>query len=373
MNRLFPDLNAFSNSLRKNSAILVLSVVLISATLAYQTPSSYAAFEFNSDLQDLMIPEIKMPRTSGVSGTEVKIIVSNLMPLPENTDPRMEFFMTLPFFEFSGNVPSKCGGEYCIALYTFDEIRNGDLASKELTFTLFSEHNPQPIILQDNLVSVCDVKINDKVVKSFGYLCNGKNVPTGEYEINFGWGIQMSDKYDWSKTITFTVTEPSIPTESNYVLSSTPYTSVGDIDLLFLQYENGLISATQFAEQLQKFGWNSDSIRKAFATINQGQWQDANSIGTHSASKLVNGLELLTKPKLQFVSEQNEPLNQGEKENVGYDEDKTTSTQKLGLSQEKSSSLTSSDFPQDLVYGIVIAGIALVSILVIALVKNGII
>lgn len=350
----------------------MLSVVLISATIIYQTPPSYAASEFNSDLQNLMTPAIKMPRTSGVPGTEVTIIVSNLMPLPENTDPRTEFFVTIPFFEFSGNVPSKCGGEYCVALYTFDEIRNGDLASKELTFTLFSEHNPQPIILQDNLVSDCDIKINDKVVKSFGYLCNGKDVPTGEYEINFGWGIQMSDKYNWIKTLTFTVTEPSIPTESSYSLSSTPYSSIADIDLLFLQYENGLISATQFAEQLQKFGWNSDSIRKAFASINQGQWTDVDSLSAHNAAKLkVNGLELLTKPKLQLVSEQN--VNQVEKENVGYDEGKAKTTQTLGISQETSLSLTSSDFPQDIVYGMVIAGIALVSILVIALVKNGII
>jgi len=364
MSRLFPDLNAFSNSLRKNSAILMLSVVLISATIIYQTPPSYAASEFNSDLQNLMIPEIKMPRTSGVPGTEVKIIFSNIIPVPENTDPRMEFFITLPFFEFGENVPSKCDGEYCVALYTFDEIRNGDLASKEITFTLFSKHNPEPIILQDNLVSVCDVKINDEIVKSFGYLCNGKDVPSGEYEINFGWGIQMSDKYDWSKTLTFTVTEPSPPT-------TPPYSLIADIDLLILQYENGLISATQFAEQLEKFGWSSNSIQKVFASMNQ--WTDVDSIGPHSASKLVDGLDLLTKPKLQFVSEQNEPVNQVEKENVDYDKDKTKSTQKLGISQEKSSSLASLDTPQDIVYWVIIAGVALAAVVVVALVKNGII
>jgi len=103
------------------------------------------------------------------------------------------------------------------------------------------------------------------------------------------------------------------------------------------------------------------------------KWTDTDSLGSYAASKQVDGLDLLTKPKLQFVSEQNEPVNQVEKENVDYDASKTESTQKLGISQEKSSSLASSDSPQDIVYWVIIAGVALAAVVVVALVKNGII
>ncbi len=385
LSRPYLNLKALSNSLRKSSAIFILSVVLISATFTYQASPSYAASEFNSDFQNLIIPKIKMQPNSGPPGTEVKITVSNFIPVPENTDPRMEFYMTLPFFEFTGNVASNCDGEYCHTLYTFEETRNGNLATKELTFTLFSEHNPEPTTVQGNLVSDCDVRVNDEIVKSFGYACNGKDVAPGEYEINFGWGISFSDKFDWSKTLTFTVTEPS-PARESHLPGRTADFSIADINLLFTQYENGLVSSIEFEQNLKSVGWDDNAIRRAYVTMNQ--WTDTDSLGKYAAPSNIDGLDLLTlsDQKTQFVSEQKEPAKQVKKENVNYDTSEPKSTQELVMSQEKSSSLASSDSPpdkssslvssdspQDIVQGVIVAGVILGALLMVALVKKGII
>ncbi len=372
LSRPYLNLKALSNSLRKSSAIFILSVVLISATFAYQTPSSYAASEYNSDFQGLMIPKIEMQPTSGPPGTEVTITVSNFIPVPENTDPRMEFFMTLPFFEFSGNVASNCDGGYCHALYSFDEIQNGNLAPKELTFTLFSEQNPEPTTAKGNLVTDCDVRVNDEIVKSFGYACNAKDTAPGEYEIDFGWAIPSSDKFDWSKTLTFTVTEPS-PARESHLPGRTADFSIADINLLFTQYENNLVSSIEFEQKLKSVGWDDNDIHRAYVSVKQ--WTDSDSLGKYAAPSNIDGLDLLTlsDQKTQFVSEQKEPAKQVKKENVNYDKSEPKSTQQLVMSQEKSSSLASSDSPQDSVYGMIIAGVILAAGLMVAFVKKGII
>jgi len=358
LSRPYLNLKALSNSIRKSSAIFILSVVLISATFTYQTPPSYAASEYNSDLQGLMIPKIKMQPNSGPPGTEIKITVSNFIQVPENTDPRMEFFMTLPFFEFGGNVASNCDGGYCHAVYSFDEIQNGNLASKEITFTLFSEQNSEPTTVQGNLVSDCDVRVNDEIVKSFGYACNGKDVASGEYEINFGWGIQMSDRFDWSESLTFTVTEPA-PARESHLPGRTADFSIADINLLFTQYENDLVSAAEFEQKLKSVGWDDRAIHRAFVSLNQ--WTDTDSLGKYAAPSNIDGLDLLTlsDQKTQFVSEQKEPTKQVKKENVNYDKSEPKTTQQLVTSQEKASSLGDSDSPQDMLSGMIIAIVVL--------------
>jgi len=347
------NLKALSNSLRKSSAILVLSVVLISATFAYQTPPSYAASEFNSDLQGLMTPKIIMQPNSGPPGTEVKITISNFIPVPENTDPRMEFFMTLPFFEFGGNVASNCDGGYCHTVYSFDEIRNGNLAPKEITFTLFSEHNPGPTTLQGNLVSDCDVRVNDEIVKSFGYACNGKDVAPGEYEINFGWGIQMSDRFDWSESLTFTVTEPSPQeTETQHIE-----------DVLFTQYEKNLITEEQFIQKLKERAWTDLAIQKALASLKK--WTDTDVGGIYSGSRVID----LTPVE---VNVQKVGFEEVQKEHVDDGQD-TKSSEELVMAEEKLPSQTSSDSSQDIVQGVIIASVVLGAALMVALVKKGII
>jgi len=319
-----------------------------------------------------MIPKIKMQPNSGPPGTEIKITVSNFIPVPENTDPRTEFFMTLPFFEFGGNVPSNCDGGYCHAVYSFNEIQNGNLASKEITFTLFSEQNPEPTTVNGNVVSDCDVKVNDEIVKNFGYACNGKDVPPGEYEINFGWGIQFSDKFDWSESLTFTVTE-SAPVRESQLPGRTADFSIADIELLFTQYENNLVSSIEFEQKLKSVGWDDNAIHRAYVTMKQ--WTDTDSLGKHAAPSNIDGLDLLSlsDQKTQYVSEQKEPAKQVKKENVNYDKSEPKSTQQLVVSQEKASSLGDSDSPQDMVSGMIIAIVVLGAALIVALVKKGII
>ena len=354
LNRLSLNLKSLSNSLRKSSAILLLSVVLISATFTYQTPPSYAASEFNSNFQGLITPKIEIQPTSGPPGTEITITVSDFPSTPRSTDPRTEFFVTLPFFGFTGNVPSKCDGAYCLAIYTFDELKTGGhVASKEITFTLFSEYNSQPFTVNGNLVSDCDVKINDKVVQSFSYLCNGGDVPSGFYEINFGWGIQMSDKYDWTKTLTFTVTEPSPQdTETQHIE-----------DLLFTQYEKNLITEEQFIQKLKERAWTDLAIQKALASLKK--WTDTDMGGVYSGSRVID----LTPVE---VNVQKVGFEEVQKEHVDDGQD-TKTTEGLVMAEEKLPSQISSDSSQDLVYGVIIAAAVLVIGLMIAFVKKGII
>jgi len=151
--------------------------------------------------------------------------------------------------------------------------------------------------------------------------------------------------------------------------------SILDIESLFTQYENDLITPNEFAGKLAQLGWTEPAIRQAL-TLHQ-EWTDTDSLGHHAASPMVKGVELLTlnEPKLEFVSEQKEyvPVKQVEKEYVNYDESETKSSQELVISQEKPSSAASSDSIKDMMYGMIIAGVVLVAGLIIAAVKKEII
>ena len=149
--------------------------------------------------------------------------------------------------------------------------------------------------------------------------------------------------------------------------------SILDIELLFRQYEYNEITANEFAQKLKQLGWTEPAIRQGL-TLHQ-KWTDTDSLGHHAASPMVKGLELLTlnEPKIESVSEQKELVRQVEKEYVDYDEGETKSSQELMMSQEKPSSLASSDSLKDIVFGIIIAGVVLVAGLMVALVKKEII
>jgi len=149
--------------------------------------------------------------------------------------------------------------------------------------------------------------------------------------------------------------------------------SILDIESLFEQYENNLITSDEFAGKLKQLGWDDPAIRQAL-TLHQ-EWTDTDSLGSHAASPMVKGLELLTlnEPKIESVSEQKEFVRQVENEHVDYDESETKSSQELVMPQEKESSTANSDYMKDMMYGMIIAGVVIVAGLIIAAVKKEII
>jgi len=149
--------------------------------------------------------------------------------------------------------------------------------------------------------------------------------------------------------------------------------SILDIEPLFEQYEKNLITPNEFAGKLEQLGWTEPAIRQAL-TLHK-TWTDTDSLGSHAASPMVKGVELLTlnEPKIESVSEPKEFVRQVENEHVDYDEVETKSSQELVMSQEKPSSTANSDSLKDMMYGMIIAGVVLVAGLIIAAVKKEII
>ena len=178
-----------------------------------QTPS-FAQSDFNSEALGLVMPTITINPNSGPPGTKVEIKITDMSTPPKGIDPRIEFFIYLPFVPAIGsNIPHNCAGEYCLPVYSFEEIGSGNLAPKTITFTLFSKSNPKPIVQGGFMESVCDLKINGQTIERYGNTCSDKDQPENEYEIKFAWGIQRSDKYDIKETLVFTVTEGILEAE----------------------------------------------------------------------------------------------------------------------------------------------------------------
>ncbi len=215
------------------AVFVMLSVLLISPT------SSFAQEKFDSAQLGFGMPDIVITPTSGPAGTEIEIKVKNMPPPPKGNDPRIEFFMYLPFVTALGddNVKNNCDGEHCIPLYSFEEINADKVAPKTITFSLFSDQNPKPTLQNGLMESVCDVKINGQTVERYSTVCIDKNQPLGNYEIKFAWGIQRSNLFDIKKTITFTVTE-SVTAQSEKLQNPD--------DIIFDQYKNGEITEEEF-------------------------------------------------------------------------------------------------------------------------------
>ena len=226
----------------------------------------YGQSEFDSDEMGLQMPMIIMNPTSGQPGTEIEIKVTNLASTPENIDPRIEFFVYLPFLSAIGsNVPNNCAGQSCFALYSFDEVGENKFAPKTITFTLFSTTNPKPIVEEGWMNSVCDLKINGKTIERYGNTCMDKNQPPGDYEIKFGWGIQRSDLYDVRKTLTFTVTEKIMILEEKLQ---------DEEEFVIEQFLEGLISELEFEERLAELGYDPQETRKVKALIGKLEHQE---------------------------------------------------------------------------------------------------
>jgi len=247
------------------------------------------AITLSDSVKQLGMPEITINPESGPVGTVVTINVSSLPMPPNGADPRLEFYMYLPASEDYGAALTKCGG-HCIMLYSFDDIRNGELYPKEITFALPSEGNSDPYSVQLSLplreagkkqsaviTSACDVVINGKIEYRLGYSCNNYNAPVGEYEIDFGWAVGMAGVYDKSQTVTFTVTdEPYQPKGFSYdsVEVSSVDWSAGSSDLIFKKFEQGELTKTEFLAALKTQGWETDDdIRRALALVGELEHQ----------------------------------------------------------------------------------------------------
>jgi len=226
----------------------------------------YGQTEFDSEALGLQMPTITMNPTSGQPGTEVEIKITNLSAVPENIDPRIEFFVYLPFVSAIGsNVPNTCEDQNCFALYSFDEVGENKLAPKTLTFTLFSTTNPEPVLEAGLWNSVCDLKINDRPFTRYAKTCIDQDQPIGDYEIKFGWGIQLSDLYDVRKTLTFTVTEKEMIPEEKLQ---------DDEELLIEQFLEGLITESEFDERLAELGYDPEEARQVKAVIGKLEHQE---------------------------------------------------------------------------------------------------
>ena len=161
-------------------------------------------------------PEIIINKTKFFPGEKIEITIKKMPQIPPNTDPRLEFYVYLPFLQKIGeNVPLNCLGENCIVVYSFDEIRKGETNPKTISLVLFSDKNPKPIVDSGWMNSVCDLKFNDKTIERYGNICNSHDLPPGIYEIKFGWGIEISDKFEIIKTIPITVKKYSDNLESD--------------------------------------------------------------------------------------------------------------------------------------------------------------
>jgi len=224
-------------------------------------PNSFAQSSFDSKTLGLGMPSIDMTPIYGTPTTEVEISIENMPEIPKNLDPRVEFFIFLPFFSplDSNNVPQTCNGEKCFPLYSFEEIHQGKLPSKKITFTLFGKQNPKSIVESGLVQSVCDLKINGQTVERFGYSCNEKDQPTGEYQVKFGWGIQQSGIYDIRETRIFSVvagsTSKEIEVGSSY-------------DKLVQEFKSGLITIAQFQNELINLDYSDPDVRQTKAIFN---------------------------------------------------------------------------------------------------------
>ena len=190
----------------------MLASVLLTQSVFVGT--AFAQIETQS-LFEVPSPEIIINKTEFFPGEKMEITIQKMPQIPPNTDPRLELYVYLPFLQKIGdNVPLNCLGENCIVVYSFDEIRKGETDPKTISFVLFSEKNPKPIVDLGWMNSVCDLKFNDKTIERYGNTCNSLDLPPGIYEIKFGWGIEISDKFEIIKTIPITVKESSDNLES---------------------------------------------------------------------------------------------------------------------------------------------------------------
>lgn len=240
------------------NTILSITILSLAFVLFAEIPSSFAQ-EFDSQSDGFNMPDISVSPISGPPGTEITITIKNMPPVSDVHDPRTEFFVYLPFVTAIGNnVPNNCNGEHCFPVYSFEEVNDDKLAPKTIKFSLFSTDNPKATVQGGVMESVCDVKVNEKVVERWSTVCQDKDQPVGNYDIKFAWGIQRSDVFDVRKTVTFTVTEKGAVSEEKMQNPD---------DVIFEKYKNGQMTKEEFESALSKLGYDAEEIRKAEALL----------------------------------------------------------------------------------------------------------
>ncbi|HUU47747.1 MAG TPA: hypothetical protein VMW55_03090 [Nitrosopumilaceae archaeon] len=238
---------------------LVLIMMILFLVPIATISNIYAQTEFDTTAMGLQMPKITMSPSSGQPGTEVEITITKMPPVPENTDPRVEFFVYLPFVSAIGNnVPNNCEGSSCFALYSFEEIGQDKLAPKTIAFTLFSTTNKVPVTQAGLRESVCDLKVNGVTIERYSETCTDIDQPPGDYQIKFGWGIQSSDLFDVRETLTFTVLEKQFVPEVRQVDKD---------EIIIEEFQTGKISEKEFQEKLAAVGYDEEEIRQATALI----------------------------------------------------------------------------------------------------------
>jgi hypothetical protein len=236
---------------------MILMIILL-VPIAF-IPTIYAQTEFDTTAMGLQMPTITMSPTTGQPGTEVEISITKMPPVPENTDPRMEFFVYLPFVSAIGsNVPNNCSGSSCFALYSFEDIAQGKLAPKTITFTLFSTTNKVPVTQAGLRESICDLKVNGVTIERYSETCTKVDQPPGDYDIKFGWGIQSSKLFDVRENLTFTVLEKQFVPEVR---------EVDKDEIIIEEFQTGKISEKEFQQKLAALGYDDEEIRQATALI----------------------------------------------------------------------------------------------------------
>ena len=173
-----------------------------------------------TDLTSLGSPNVTITPTSGPPGTKITVTVSNLPDISKENYPYPELYIYLPFSQpFGVTVPSHCGGEDCLPVYTHDDALAHNFADRTITFSLFSVTNPNPVYLNGLENSVCDVIMNGKTIERYSTICNTKDEPTGTYQIKLVWTLQSDqEQTSTARTVSFTVT-PGAPPSTPQVTS----------------------------------------------------------------------------------------------------------------------------------------------------------
>lgn len=304
-----------------------IAVFAIFSVLLINPAPSFAQEKFDSAQLGFGMPDITITPSSGPAGTEIEIKVKNMPSPPKGNDPRIEFFVYLPFVAALGdnNVKNNCDGEHCIPLYPFEEINADKVAPKTITFSLFSNQNPKPTLQNGLMESVCDVKINGQTVERYSTVCVDKNQPPGNYEIKFAWGIQRSNLFDVRKTLTFTVTEGA--SAQNEELKNPD-------DIILDKYKNGEITEEEFVKQLADLGYDADDIRQAKALLGKLPHQQG-SFSPEQKQAIEEGIK-----KAEEQSKLDREQAENKTENfVGQDTvpEKTIPEEKSSMSEEKKS------------------------------------
>src|SRR5712692_11115383 len=96
----------------------------------------YGAAWATTDLATLGSPDVTVSPSSGPPGTTITITVSHLPDISKEVYPYPELYIYLPFSQpFGVTVPSHCGGEDCLPVYTHDDALAHNLADRTITFS----------------------------------------------------------------------------------------------------------------------------------------------------------------------------------------------------------------------------------------------